>query len=167
MFREGIDIEDTMSVMVRYRTGVMMSYSLNAFCPGEGYRASITGDAGRIEYVEHHASHIITGARDIVHSPDEENTIELVLHKHFQPSRHIDIPKTDAPHGGGDPVIQEQIFSANPPTDIFSRNAGHEQGAASLLVGAAANQAIATGRLVHISDLIALRPEASHLSELV
>lgn len=51
-----------MSVVVRYRTGAMMSYSLNAFCPCEGYRVSFSGDAGRIEYVERHASHIITGA---------------------------------------------------------------------------------------------------------
>ncbi|MDR1279219.1 MAG: hypothetical protein LBK99_00160 [Opitutaceae bacterium] len=47
------------------------------------------------------------------------------------------------------------------------RNAGHEQGAASLLVGAAANRSIATGQPVRIVDLYPLRPDARRLGELV
>ncbi|HEY9247803.1 MAG TPA: Gfo/Idh/MocA family oxidoreductase, partial [Rariglobus sp.] len=167
VFRECIDIEDTMSVMVKYRTGVMMSYSLNAFCPCEGFRASITGDAGRIEYVEEHASHIITGDRDIKTESHGEEPTRLTLHPLFEPSRRVPIPKVDAPHGGGDPLIQEQIFSAHPPADPFRRGAGHEQGAASLLIGAAANQALITGRPVRIADIADLKPDARHLSQLI
>ncbi|HSI08616.1 MAG: Gfo/Idh/MocA family protein [Rariglobus sp.] len=168
VFREGIDIEDTMSVMVKYRTGVMMSYSLNAFCPCEGFRASITGDAGRIEYIEHHASHIITGDRDIkTDAHGGEDATQLFLHPLFESPRRVPIPKVDAPHGGGDPFIQEQIFSKNPPADHHRRSAGHEQGAASLLIGAAANRALATGLPVRIADIAELRPDARHLSELV
>ena len=167
VFRDGIDIEDTMSVMVRYRTGVMLSYSLNAFCPNEGFRASITGDAGRIEYIEHHASHIITGDRDIKTEGHGDDATQLTLHPLFQSPRRVPIPLVDAPHGGGDPLIQEQIFSAAPPADSYRRNAGHEQGAASLLIGAAANRALATGLPVRIADIASLRPEARHLSQLI
>ena len=167
VFRDGIDIEDTMSVLVRYRTGAMMTYSLNAFCPGEGYRVSITGDAGRIDYTEYHASHIITGDRDIKKSADTEEHMQLTLHKHFQ--KPVDVPfvRQAGGHGGGDPLIQKQIFSAEPPADPLRRSAGHEQGGASLLVGAAANQSIATGKPVRIDELIPFRPDATRLSQLV
>lgn len=167
VFRDGIDIEDTMSVVVRYRTGAMMSYSLNAFCPVEGFRASITGDAGRLEYVEEHASHIITGDRDIKTEAHGDEPTRLTLHPLFEAPRRVPIPKVDAPHGGGDPLIQEQIFSATPPPDPFRRGAGHEQGAASLLIGAAANRSLASGLPVRVAEIADLRPNARRLGELV
>ena len=61
VFGEGITIEDTMSVLVKYRTGVTLNYSLNAFLPREGYHVSFNGTQGRLEYTEDHSSHIITG----------------------------------------------------------------------------------------------------------
>lgn len=167
VFREGIDIEDTMSVLVRYRTGATLTYSLNAFCPCEGFRASITGDKGRLEYVEEHASHIITGDRDIETASHGDEPTRLTLHPLFEAPRRVAIPRVDAPHGGGDPVIQEQIFAIDPPADPYGRNAGHEQGAASLLVGAAANESLATGHPVRITDLIDFRPEARRLGQLI
>ena len=166
VFRDGIDIEDTMSVMVKYRTGVMMTYSLNAFCPGEGYRVAITGDAGRIEYTEYHASHIITGDRDIKTGPGEEK-MHLLLHKQFASPVEIPIERQEGAHGGGDPLIQRQIFSAETPADPLRRSAGHEQGGASLLVGVAANRSIETGLPVRIADLLSFRPDARHLSQLI
>ena len=36
VFSEEIDIEDSMNVVVRYNTGALMSYALNAFTPWEG-----------------------------------------------------------------------------------------------------------------------------------
>jgi hypothetical protein len=48
VFRDDIDIEDTMAVLVRYRNGVLLNYSLNAFSPYEGYRVAFAGDHGRI-----------------------------------------------------------------------------------------------------------------------
>ncbi|MGE9289542.1 MAG: Gfo/Idh/MocA family protein, partial [Puniceicoccales bacterium] len=50
VFREGIDIEDTMNVMVRYRHGTLLNYTLNAYSPNEGYRISFVGDRGRLEF---------------------------------------------------------------------------------------------------------------------
>jgi hypothetical protein len=47
------------------------------------------------------------------------------------------------------------------------RSAGHEQGAASLLIGAAANQSIASGQPVDLDDLLHLKPAALRLSELI
>jgi hypothetical protein len=50
----------------------------------------------------------------------------------------VEIPWQPGAHGGGDPLIVEQIFSSSPPEEHLGRNAGYEQGAASILVGIAA-----------------------------
>lgn len=161
VFREGIDIEDSMSLLIKYRTGAMVAYSLNAFCPREGFRVSISGDRGRIDYEEHHSTHV---ARDL---PAPEFSRRLTLQKIFSMPADIEIPTLEGGHGGGDPLLQEQIFSADPPNDPLLRYAGHEQGAASLLIGAAANQSMATGRAVQITDLLPLKPDATRLSGLI
>lgn len=165
VFRAGIDIEDTMSLMIRYRTGQVVNYSLNAYCPDEGFRVSICGDGGRIDYVEKHSSHIITGDRE-VHTEGEEYSMHLRVQKHFSAPVEMEIPVAKGSHGGGDALIQEQMFSANPPEDVWRRNAGHEQGMASVLIGAAANISMKTGQLVKISDLMEFDPAARFLHEL-
>lgn len=166
VFRSGIDIEDTMSLMIRYRTGQVVNYSLNAYCPDEGFRVSICGDRGRIDYVEKHASHIITGDKD-VHTGGDEYSMHLRIQKHFGAPVEMDIPVAQGSHGGGDALIQEQMFSAHPPADVLGRNAGHEQGAASILIGAAANISMKTGQLVRIDELLPLNPAARFLNELI
>jgi len=137
VFREEINIEDTMSLLIRYRMGEVVSYSLIAFCPDEGFRASLCGDGGRIDYVEKHGSHI-TGEREIP-TTGEEQYMRLRVQKHFSEAVEMVIPMVAGAHGGGDALIQEQMFATNPPADVLKRNAGHEQGAASVLIGAAAN----------------------------
>ena len=165
VFRHDITIEDSMSVLVKYRTGEMLSYSLNAYCPVEGFRVTVSGDRGRIEYEERHASHIITGSKQ-VGDAEAIHTMRLTLQPLFSEPRMIDIPVQDGGHGGGDPLIQEQMFSPYPPVDSIGRNAGHEQGAASLLIGAAANLSIATAKPISINEIFDLKAEAKKLSDL-
>jgi hypothetical protein len=93
--------------------------------------------------------------------------MKLRVQKLFSEAYEVPIPKPVGSHGGGDPLLQEQIFSHHPPPDPLGRNARHEQGAASLLVGAAANQSFVTGLPVKIDDLLRLNPKAKKLSELV
>ena len=50
MFGDNISAEDTMSVTARYRNGALLTYSLIAYSPWEGYRVAITGTKGRIEF---------------------------------------------------------------------------------------------------------------------
>ena len=52
VFREGITIEDNLSVTVRYRGGMVLTYMLNAFSSREGMRAVFNGDRGRMEYYQ-------------------------------------------------------------------------------------------------------------------
>ncbi len=168
VFRSGITIEDTMGVLVRYRDGTLLNYSLNAFSPYEGYTVSFTCERGRVEYREFHGSHILGQPED---SPlvNEHGSWKAELHvfPHFQNPYLISIPHAEGGHGGGDPLLQEQIFSLEPPLDPWGRSAGHEQGAASILVGAAANRSMESGSPVQIAQLAHLRPEVQRLSELI
>lgn len=165
VFREGIDIEDSMSLLIRYRTGTMVCYSLNAFSPCEGFRASITGDRGRIEYSERFGSHLITGNGEPPAGP-QDYSCRLTVQLHFSAEEEIDIPRSAGGHGGADPLLQEQLFSSKPPPDHLGRSAGHEQGAASVLIGAAANLSMEKTAPIRISDLLNLKPAATRLSEL-
>lgn len=166
VFREGIDIEDSMSVLIKYRTGQVVAYSLNAYSPDEGFRVSISGDGGRMEFVQKSSSHIITGDNDAKSSPSTRGA-SLKVQKLFSEAYEVELPKAEGGHFGADPLIQEQMFSATPPLDEWCRNAGYEQGIASLLIGAAANQSMASGQPVNLDDLYTVNPEARRLQDLV
>jgi predicted dehydrogenase len=169
VFRDGITIEDVMNVMVRYRDGTLLNYTLNAFSPREGFRVTFTGDRGRLEYEEDHGAHVLDdeGRKVAVNEHAHGGAHRLRVHPHFQPAYEVPVVAGEGGHGGGDTLLQEQIFAANPPRDPFGRSAGHEQGAASILVGIAGNESMATGREVRISDLVQLKPDTPHLSDLV
>ncbi|OAM90509.1 Gfo/Idh/MocA family oxidoreductase [Termitidicoccus mucosus] len=165
VFRNGIDIEDTMNVLVRYRDGTLLNYSLNAFSPYEGFRVAFNGDRGRVEYREFHGAHLAPDA-GIGQEHAHAGRSELRVFPHFKPSYSVEVPVIHGAHGGSDDLLQEQIFSSTPPVDPFQRAAGPEQGAASILIGIAANESIATGKPVSVSSLVPLRPDAIRLGEL-
>ena len=171
VFREGINIEDTMAVLVKYRTGVLLNYSLVAFSPLEGFRVTFSGDKGRMEYTEMHNSHIITGQSDTELAEEQAqgdgHRMQLWVYPHFKAGYEVPIESAEGGHGGGDPMLQTQIFDANPPKETLGRNAGHEQGAASILIGISANHSMATGKPVCLNDLCEVRPGAKKLSELI
>ncbi len=68
----------------------------------------------------------------------------------------VDVPEGVGGHGGGDSVMLEQLFAPNPPHDPFHRAASHIDGAASILMGIAANHSIATGMPVVVDELLKL-----------
>jgi predicted dehydrogenase len=169
VFREGIDIEDSMCVFVKYRNGVMLNYSLNAFCPYEGFRLYLTGDKGRLEYEERHASHIIRGQSDEELEAEQaggEHWRKLVHYPLFGGQVEIPVQEGKGSHGGGDALLQEQMFSDNPPADDLHRSAGPEQGIASAIIGIAANKSLVSGLPVNVEDLVLLRPGEKQLSRL-
>jgi predicted dehydrogenase len=167
VFGEDMDIEDTMSVMVRYNSGVVLNYSLNSYLPCEGFTISINGTKGRIEYSEPHGSHIITGQDDKELAKTTKWKPTLLVRPQFKPSYEIPIHSAEGGHGGGDPLLQQQIFDSDPPEEHYGRNAGYQQGAASILIGIAANQSFKTGLPVQIKDLCPLLPLDKPLHELI
>ena len=152
VFGEGITIEDSMSLLVRYRTGPVLNYSLNAYLPREGFQVAFNGSRGRLEYEERHGG---SGRRS-----------KLVLYPMFGSSKEIDVPEGVGGHGGGDLLLQRQIFAQDVGRDAWGRDAGHQQGAASALVGMAANRSFETGEVVSVSDLSPGLGDATRLSEL-
>ncbi|MCZ6619346.1 MAG: Gfo/Idh/MocA family oxidoreductase [Gammaproteobacteria bacterium] len=166
VFGDNITIEDTMSALVRYRTGAVLNYSLNAYLPREGYTVMFNGTKGRLEYHEAEASHIVPGRAVAVAGEEVTWRSRLIVHPLFSPAYEVDIPAAVGGHGGGDPLLQEQIFSPDAPEDPWGRSAGHEQGAAAMLVGDAANQSMETGAPISISDTCPPLGDARVLSEL-
>jgi predicted dehydrogenase len=162
VFGDNISAEDTMSVTARYDNGVLLTYSLIAYSPWEGYRVAITGDKGRleVEVVEQVGKQFVAGQEETVQSDSEVAT--KLRGKHiwvfpmFGSPYEVEIPEGKGGHGGGDRVMLEQIFAEDPPSDPFARAASHIDGAASILLGIAANQSIASNRPVRVRDLLAL-----------
>jgi len=166
VFGEPIDIEDTMSVLVRYRTGTVLNYSLNAYLPREGFHVVFNGTKGRLEYRESHTAYVVTKPED----PKLPNELDvggrLTVHPMFGQPYDVPIPQAKGGHGGADPLLQEQIFSPDPPAERDGRNAAQGQGAASILIGIAANTAFETGQPVRIADLCPQLGDAKRLGEL-
>ena len=165
VFGDNITAEDTMSVTARYRNGIILSYSLLAYCPWEGYRAAITGDRGRIEVevVEAVGRTFVAGQEESL-SEAENQLLDFggkhiwVFPMHGAPY-NVEIPEGVGGHGGGDRVMLEQIFHPDPPDDPFQRAASHIDGAASILLGIAANKSIVTGQAITVDELLKLNNE--------
>lgn len=166
VFGDNITAEDTMSVLVKYRTGTVLNYSLNAYLPREGFHIAFNGTKGRLEYEEHHGSHIIMGQSDEELAKEMKWENKCVLHPMFGKAQIVEIPKAAGGHGGGDPLLQEQIFSPAPPAEPFGRNAQHGQGAASILIGIGANKSFTSGLPVSVAEMCPQLGEAVRLHEL-
>jgi predicted dehydrogenase len=151
VFGDGISIEDTMGVMVRYRNGAIMTYSLNAYLPWEGFRIAFNGDKGRLQLLVVEGSYINAGGESAAEGAARTRRITL-FPMHGEPY-DVEIPEAVGGHGGGDSVMLEDIFGP-PREDPFGRAASHVDGALSILVGIAANRSMRTGRPVQIRDLV-------------
>ncbi|MDI9469961.1 MAG: Gfo/Idh/MocA family oxidoreductase [Bacillota bacterium] len=152
VFGDGISIEDVMAVQVRYRSGALMSYSLNAYLPWEGFRVAFNGDRGRLEMEVVDQAYISAAGHQA-----EEGVLRgerIILYPLGAEPRLIPVEKQEGGHGGGDPVLLDDLFAARPAPDPFGRAAGYEDGLMSILTGIAGNQSMATGLPVRIGDLI-------------
>ncbi|MEX0654593.1 MAG: Gfo/Idh/MocA family oxidoreductase [Phycisphaeraceae bacterium] len=151
------DIYDTHAVLVRYRNGVIMNYSMFAYCPWEGERVTINGTKGQVEYFSRGQGHIIRGQSDEELAEEQyAGEKHIRLQRLFEPAQNVDIPDASGGHGGGDARILERVFHPDPPADPLNRDATHIDGAASILIGIAANRSIQTGQLIHLDDLLPL-----------
>lgn len=150
VWRPGIDIEDTMNVIVGYSKGATLSYSLNAFNAWEGYHVAFNGTKGRIEHsvVEQGAGTAGAGG------PDAGDLITTRVIPLRGKARELEPWTGSGGHGGGDAVMLAEIFDPNAPKDPMLRAADQRGGAASILVGVAANRCFETGKPVKIADLV-------------
>ena len=170
VFGDNISAEDTLSVTARYRNRALLTDARLAASPWAGYRCAITGNKGRleVEVVEAVGRTFVAGQEETLH--EDEQPLEGFGGKHIWvfpihgKPYNVDIPEGVGGHGGGDRVMLEQIFHPNPPADPFNRAASHIDGAASILLGVAANHSIATGQPVNVDELLKL-PAKTELHE--
>ena len=151
VFSDGISIEDTMGVIVRYRNKAIMTYSLCAYMPWEGFRVAFNGNKGRIQAAIVENSYVNAGGSLSVEGSVQKTSIAVF--PMFGEPWEAQIEATEGGHGGGDPVLLNDIFG-KPEKDRFNRAASHVDGAMSILTGVAANKSIAAGMPVNIDSLI-------------
>jgi predicted dehydrogenase len=173
VFAPGGDIEDTMSVLVGYRGGASMSYSLTAHSPWEGYRVGVNGTRGRAELDVVERSHVAAGRAARLLGPNGKRpavdpgvtpgTVDgstgarphgarLVVQRHWGMAAEVPIPEGEGAHGGGDAILLRDIFRGT-ADDPLRRRAGHLDGMRGVAVGIAVNQSLRSGQPVRIADL--------------
>src|SRR5215213_2829907 len=140
VFREDVDIYDTMNALVKYSNGVQMSYSLNASMPIEGYRVAFNGERGRLE------------VRDYERQPWKvEDESEAYLIRNFTGKREkVEMPAARGGHGGGDDRLRDVIFRGAVVPEHM-RLPVSRAGAMSCLTGIAARTSVERGRPVKIA----------------
>lgn len=148
VFGDGITIEDTMSVLVRYKQGAQMTYALTAYSPWEGFNVALNGTNGRIT--------LQVGERPTINTSDgpvgEVSWKKLTVHRLHEEPYDVELPKGEGSHGGGDVVMLDEIFGGAAP--VFTRASDHRAGALSILTGVAADQSIREGQPIDIADLV-------------
>ena len=142
VFRKKINIWDTMTAQVQYHNRVMMSYSLNAYMPYEGYYVGFNGILGRLDVrVYHNQPWKVSSMADfrITHS--------------FKESRTFSLASGGGGHWGADQVMQDRILR-EPGPDPLGQAAGSRDGALSILIGIAARRSIEQERPFKIEELV-------------
>jgi predicted dehydrogenase len=143
VFREDVDIFDTMSAIVKYSNGATLNYSLNAFMPFEGYRLAFNGDKGRLEVRSYERQ---------PWSSDERH--EIYVTKNFGQRVAVEVPAVVGGHGGGDDRLRDLIFRKADAPDYMRLPDSHA-GAMSCLTGIAVRNSLDKGGVpVKIADLV-------------
>lgn len=162
VFGDGISTEDNVGVMVRYRNKkTIMTYSLNAHSPWEGYRVMFNGTKGRLEYNVIETSFVDRdkedfnqpGMRECAQNK-KEMVPEITFQAHFGKMQVIDYDRGDlSGHGGGDAKLLNDLFRGVKDNSL-GHAAGYVDGAKSILIGIAANKSMATGMPVNVKELV-------------
>ena len=171
VFSSRIDIEDTMSVISRYKSGVQLTYGLTAATSFEGWQVAFNGTLGRLEAFEPEAfvtqedqsdfgNRAHGGVRKTVDWRQGQasdlrgfDSLQIRFYPLFGGVQTFDVPYVKEGHGGGDRRLRDHLFRDD-SNDPLGHIAGSRAGAMAMLVGAAANQSIKERRFVRIDDLL-------------
>lgn len=147
VYDEEIDIYDTMTINVEYTDGTLLAYSESSAAMYEGYKLFINGSDARLEV----QSFFSGGVRSDEHpdyiriiKPGKEDENIRVIEK---------LPALEGDHGGSDDAYRRVLFLGEEP-EYEGLRAGSIDGAYSILIGAAANESIRTGKIVDVDELI-------------
>ncbi|MBG6084313.1 Gfo/Idh/MocA family protein [Zhihengliuella flava] len=174
VFAPGITIEDNLSLTVDYARGPVLNYSLNAHSPWEGYRVAVNGTEGRLELdvVERAAVLPAEGGSPVdpsVTEDSQDNALRaagerLVLQRHWEEARELEIINGEGAHGGGDKLLLADIFRGV-GEDPYQRPAGLVDGIQAIAVGICGNESLARGQVVHVADVPLGLDDAAHAAQ--
>jgi len=154
VFGDNISIEDTMNVLVKYEKGTTMSYSLNTYSPYEGFRVAFTGTKGRIEIDV--VERVYTNGSGDSGNEGVVKGKKITVYPMFGDAYNVPIEEKPGGHGGGDPIMLNEIFGDDVEPDDLDRKATHVDGAYSIMTGICANKSIASGLPVNVKDVITI-----------
>ncbi|MGV2126475.1 Gfo/Idh/MocA family protein [Agrobacterium vitis] len=141
VYREDIDIPDTMVTNIRYKNGVHVSYSLNTYMPIEGHHIAFNGHKGRIELRQYEKQPWTEPPAD-----------EIVLMRNFGEVERIWVPHSSGGHYGGDDRLRNMLLKPG-MNDELRQRAGARAGAMSVLCGIAALESSRSGKPVTVADV--------------
>jgi predicted dehydrogenase len=164
-FSPGATIEDTLSVLVGYRSGATLTYSLTAHSPWEGYRVAVNGTRGRAELEVVERCHATPGLPAHTVPGDEACCAararggRLLVQEHWGSPQEIALPD-DGGHVEGDAALLRDVLRGHldeadggPGADPLGRRASLADGLRSVAVGVAGNRSLATGQAVPVAAL--------------
>jgi predicted dehydrogenase len=164
VFDAGITTEDTLGLVVEYTGGPVLTYSLTAYAPWEGYRVVVNGSRGRaeLEVVERGSVEFGDGraildpsftdafANDEVRPTGER----LIVQRHWERAEERPIHAVGpGGHGGGDALLLSDVFRGRDEPDPLGRAARLVDGLRASGVGYAGNRSLETGDPVRLTDL--------------
>ncbi|WP_238081892.1 Gfo/Idh/MocA family protein [Pseudescherichia vulneris] len=149
VFSDGITIEDTLSVLVKYQNRVQLTYSLNAYLPWEGLSVVFNGSAGRLEMKLVEKSYVNAGG-----ARENEGSLEgcdITVFPMFAAPWKAEFTVGEGGHGGGDNAMLADLFGET-GDDPLKRAADHRAGAMSILTGIAGNISMQQQRPVNFRE---------------
>jgi predicted dehydrogenase len=161
-FAEGITIEDNLSMVIQYKNRTVMTYNTYAYAPWEGYRCVFNGSKGRIEINVVEGGYSAIGKKPTKgHSPTSDKTYiqggveetKIVVYPLFDKPYVVDVEKQEGGHGGGDPVLLDDVL-AGTKKDKFRRAAYIRDGGNAVLVGVGANKSMESGLPIKVQELV-------------
>ena len=147
MFDSKINIYDTFIANVKYRNGVLLNYSANFSTPYEGYNLAINGTRGRLETVE------FSGVGRYL--PKYHSDVQHIdYYPIFEGRERIHVPAVEGGHGGGDPLILEDIFLGENPKRKYDILAKSVDGLRAISIGDAVFTSIQDGTIKDLTGFI-------------
>lgn len=158
-FRDGcvfdpeIDAEDQAAALIGYESGLQVSYSLVAYSPYESQRVVIEGTKGRLEYFAGINTGWVVDSKPLP-GIEEIATEQIRLYLPGEGATEVPIQRPEGGHGGADPQLRADFFGRPWDAPPNERMASVAQAVQAVLIGAAANESIATGRPISVQDLV-------------
>ena len=144
VFSPDIDIEDSVSVNVKYKKGAVMSYSLTAHSPLEGCNMVINGTEGRLEFSKYW-----------VHSDDynvlSDRASLKIYNRQGEEINMLLAKGGTGGHGGSDALLLKNLFRGY-DSDPLCQMADLRAGMMSIGIGMAANLSMAENRQVRLDE---------------